>query len=209
MEKNETLKTGTTTVGILAKDAVILAADKRATMGYMVANKHVEKIVKINDYIAMTTAGSVGDAQTLARYLRAELELYENISNRKPSVKAAATLLANILFQGRMSFLPYYVQLILAGYDSKPRLFSLDAGGSVLEENYTSTGSGSPFAYGVLEDNFKENLSKDEAIKIAVKAVSAATKRDVFSGEGIDVWIINKKGIKKLTKEEVNKVLKG
>ncbi len=209
MEKNETLKTGTTTVGILAKDAVVLAADKRATMGYMVANKHVEKIVKINDYIAMTTAGSVGDAQTLARYLRAELELYENISNRKPSVKAAATLLANILFQGRMSFLPYYVQLILAGYDSKPRLFSLDAGGSVLEENYTSTGSGSPFAYGVLEDNFKENLSKDEAIKIAVKAVSAATKRDVFSGEGIDVWIINKKGIKKLTKEEVNKVLKG
>ncbi len=209
MEKNETLKTGTTTVGILAKDAVVLAADKRATMGYMVANKHVEKIVKINDYIAMTTAGSVGDAQTLARYLRAELELYENISNRKPSVKAAATLLANILFQGRMSFLPYYVQLILAGYDSKPRLFSLDAGGSVLEENYTSTGSGSPFAYGVLEDNFKEGLSKDEAIKIAIKAVSAATKRDVFSGEGIDVWIINKKGIKKLTKEEVNKVLKG
>ncbi len=205
MEKNETLKTGTTTVGIIAKDAVILAADKRATMGYMVANKHVEKIVKINDYIAMTTAGSVGDAQTLARYLRAELELYENTSNRKPTVKAAATLLANILFQGRI----YYVQLILAGYDSKPRLFSLDAGGSVLEENYTSTGSGSPFAYGVLEDNFKENLSKEDAIKLAARAISAATKRDVFSGEGIDIWIIDKKGIKKLTKEEVSKVLKG
>ena len=209
MEKNETLKTGTTTVGILAKDAVILAADKRATMGYMVANKHVEKIVQINDYIAMTTAGSVGDAQSLARYLRAELELYENISKRKPTVKAAATLLGNILFKGRMSFIPYYVQLILAGYDSKPRLFSLDAGGSVLEENYTSTGSGSPFAYGVLEDNFKEGLSMNDAVKLAAKAVSAATKRDVFSGEGIDVWVINKNGIKKLTKEQVDKVLKG
>ncbi len=209
MEKNEILKTGTTTVGILAKDAVILAADKRATMGYMVANKHVEKIVKISDYIAMTTAGSVGDAQTLARYLRAELQLYENANHKRPTVKAAATLLGNILFQGRMSFIPYYVQLILAGYDSKPRLFSLDAGGSVLEENYTSTGSGSPFAYGVLEDNFKENLSKEDAIIVAIKAVSAATKRDVFSGEGIDVWVIDKKGINKLSKDEINKVLKG
>ncbi len=200
-------KTGTTTVGLVAKDAVILAADKRATMGSMVASRNVEKIVKINDYMALTTAGSVGDVQALTRLLRAEMELYENLSHKKPSVKAASTLLANILFQQRMSFLPYYVQLIIAGYDTKPRLFSLDAGGSSIEEKYTSTGSGSPFAYGFLEENYKEGLSKEEAVKLAAKAVSAATKRDVYSGEGIDVWIIDKNGIKKLKKEEVKKII--
>ena len=208
MEK-EVRKLGTTTVGIKSKDAVILAADKRATMGSMVASREVEKIVKITDYMALTTAGAVGDAQALVRLLRAELELYENNSHKKPSVKAAATLLANILFQQRMSFIPYYVQLILAGYDNLPHIFSLDAGGSAIEEKYTSTGSGSPFAYGVLEDNYKENLSTEDTIKLAAKAVSAATKRDVYSGEGIDVWIVNKKGIKKLKKEEIDKVLKG
>ena len=208
MEK-EVRKLGTTTVGVKSKDAVVLAADKRATMGSMVASREVEKIVKITDYMALTTAGAVGDAQALVRLLRAELELYENSSHKKPSVKAAATLLANILFQQRMSFIPYYVQLILAGYDESPHIFSLDAGGSAIEEKYTSTGSGSPFAYGVLEDYYKDNLSTEDAIKLAAKAVSAATKRDVYSGEGIDVWIINKKGIKKLKKEEIDKVLKG
>lgn len=205
--EQEKLKTGTTTVGIVCKDGVVLAAEKKSTMGYLIASKESQKIYQIDDSIAMTIAGSSGDAQTLVRYMKAELKLFSVQNQRKITVKGAATLLANILQGGRSAIEPYYVQLILAGVDSKgPVIYSLDAiGGHDEERKFFSTGSGSPFALGVLEDSYKDNLSVDDGAKLAVRAIKAAIERDIGSGgKGINVTVITSKGTKKLSEEETS-----
>ena len=199
MERPDILKSGTTTVGLVCKDGVVLAADKKATMGYLVASKDTEKILKLEDHIALTTAGSMGDAQALARYMKAELKLFAIQHQRKISVKGSANLLSNILQSGRWTYIPYMVQLMLGGFDEGgPNLFSLDAIGSVEEERkFFGTGSGSPIALGVIEDKYKDGLSVDEGIKIAVSAIKAAVERDIASGgRSIDVLAITKDGMK-------------
>ncbi len=204
-EKPEIRKTGTTTVGMLCKDGVVLAAEKKSTMGYLIASKESEKILQLEDHIAMTIAGASGDAQTLAKYMRAELKLFAIQNGRKITVKGAAALLSNIL-QGS-KFYPYYVQLIIAGFDTKPAVFSLDAIGSVEEERrFFSTGSGSPMALGVLEDGYKEGITTEEASKLAVRAIKAAIERDIGSGgRAIDTVVITKDGVK-YTRNEIEKV---
>lgn len=208
MEGLEKLKTGTTTVGIVCKDAVILGADRKATMGYLVASKDTPKIKKLDEHIAMTVAGLVGDAQALDRYIKAELKLYKLQEERKIPVEAAANLVANILYSRR--FFPYYVQLLLGGYDECPRLFSLGADGSVIEEKeYFSTGSGSPIALGVLEDGYRKDISIEEGKKLVVRAIHSARKRDIASGgSGIDLIVIDSKGIHEIPEKEVEKLLK-
>ncbi|MEM5882879.1 MAG: archaeal proteasome endopeptidase complex subunit beta [Candidatus Aenigmatarchaeota archaeon] len=203
--------TGTTTVGLICKEGVVLAAEKKSTMGYLVASKESVKILPIEDSIAITIAGASGDAQALVRYMKAECRLFEIQNNRKISVQAAATLLANILYSGRWTFLPYMVQLIIAGYDdSGPSIYTLDAIGSVEEEKrFFSTGSGSPIALGVLEDRYKDGISLNEGIKLAVQAIKAAIERDIASGgKSIDVAVITKDGFKLLEKEEIEKIMK-
>ncbi len=200
MEKPEIRKTGTTTVGILCKDGVVLAAEKKSTMGYLVASKETEKIYELDKRIAMTIAGASGDAQTLARYMKAELNLFSIQNQRKLSIKGAATLLANILHNGRWTFMPYMVQLIIAGYDKEGgHIFSLDAIGAVEhEKKFFSTGSGSPFALGVLEDNYGDGISTSQAIELAVRAIRAAVERDIGSGgTGIDIVKITESGIER------------
>ncbi|MEM0333173.1 MAG: archaeal proteasome endopeptidase complex subunit beta [Candidatus Aenigmatarchaeota archaeon] len=204
MKKNslKIKETGTTTVGIVCKNAVVLAAEKKSTLGYLVASKESEKIMPLDDHIAMTIAGVSGDAQALARYLRAEFKLYEAMHKRKISVKGAATLLANILQSSK--YFPYYVQLIIGGVDSKgPHIYSLDAiGGLEEEKKFTSTGSGSPIAYGVLEDQYKESMSVDEAKELAKRAIKAAIERDIGSGgKAIDIAVITKDGIEFYTEK--------
>jgi proteasome beta subunit len=205
-KKLENLKTGTTTVGILCSEGIVLAAERKATMGYLVASKHTKKIVRLDDHIAMTIAGNVGDAQALERFIRAELRLYELEEGRKIPIKAAATLVANILYS--RSYFPYYVQLLIGGYDDKSRLFSFDPTGSVVEEKeYFSTGSGSVMALGVLEDKYKKGMDLDSAKKLAVRAVKAAIERDIASGgTGIDLVVIDQKGFHEVSEEEVKKL---
>jgi len=200
MEKPEIRKTGTTTLGIVCKDGVVLAAEKKSTMGYLIASKDTEKIHDLDEHIAMTIAGASGDAQTLARYMKAELNLFSIQNQRKLSVKGAATLLANLLHNGRWTFMPYMVQLIIAGYDRQGgHIFSLDAIGAVEKETkFFSTGSGSPFALGVLEDKFVDGISVDEGGELAVRAIRAAVERDIGSGgKGVDVVKISERGIKR------------
>lgn len=187
---------GTTTVAIIFKDGVVLAADKRATMGNFIAAKGVDKVHPVSDKMAITLAGSVGDAQTLVRVLRAELELYKYGKGSSMTVKGAATLLSNIL-QGNKYF-PYYVQLIIAGFDVQPQLYDLDPFGGLIPEKYTSTGSGSVTAYGYLDAHFKEGMSEEDAVRLAVNSVHAAMKRDSATGEGIDTLVITDKGVKRL-----------
>lgn len=200
----EIRKSGTTTLGLICKDGVVLAAEKKSTIGYLVASKEAEKIVPITDYIALTIAGVSGDAQALARYMRAELKLFEIQKKRKISVKGATILLSNILQSGRWSFFPYMVQLLVAGVDdSGPAVFSLDAiGGWQEEKKFFSTGSGSPIALGVLEDSYKEGISVKEGKELAIRAIKAAIERDIASGgKAIDLAVITKDGIKITTYE--------
>ncbi len=194
----EKLKTGTTTIGIRTKDAVILASESKSTMGYLVASKTAQKIYKLDDKMALTIAGSSGDALTVVRVLRAEIALYK-LEHGDMSVQAAANLLSNILQSNRY----FYVGLILGGYDSEPHIFSVDAvGGMDEDKKFTSTGSGSPFAYGVLESGYNEKMSKQDAIKLAINAIKAASQRDVFSGgEKIRIAVITDKGIEMIEKQ--------
>lgn len=200
MKNDQIKKTGTTTVGIVCKDGVILASDRRATMGYYIANKRTPKIHMISDRIGMTIAGGVGDAQTLVRWMQAEIKLYELKHGRRMTVEAASTLLANIL--SNYKYYPFYVQLLVGGVDEKPRVYSVDMLGGVTEEDITATGSGSPIAMGVLEEMYvKDGGVKDNA-PIAARAVGAAMKRDAGSGEGVDVIVITPHGIEKFTEKD-------
>ncbi len=184
---------GTTTVGIRSNKAVILAADKRATAGNFIVHKRVNKVLKVSDYLAITTAGLVADAQVLVDIMRVHLKQYEYTFGKRMSIKAAATYLSNILHSARLY--PYIVQLLVGGYDTEPRLYSLDWYGSVAEETFLVTGSGSPMAVGVIEAEYREDMDVEELVKLALKAVYAATRRDTASGEGVDVAIITKEGI--------------
>ncbi len=195
-------KKGTTTLGLVFKDGIVAAAEHRATMGTLIAHKVAKKIFKIDEHMLLTTAGLVGDAQLLARFLRVEAELYKLEREEAMPVKGAATLMANILNQRK--FYPYYVQLIIGGVDNTgPHIFSLDAAGGAIEDIYTTTGSGSPYVFGVLEDHYKKDMTEDEAIDLAIRAMTAAMKRDAASGDGIDVVVITKKGYRELSDEEI------
>lgn len=180
------MKTGTTTVALKVKDGVVMATDNRATMGVFVASKVARKLHKIQDYMYLTIAGGVADAQYLIDVLRAETEIYNLRNEDKMSVHQAGKLLQNILY-GNKGF--FEVGLMLGGITVKdgPTLFDLEGYGSSLEEDYASVGSGSPFALGVLETEWKEGLSLKEGMHLAVKAVRSAIIRDIASGNGIDV----------------------
>jgi proteasome beta subunit len=192
---NNTLKTGTTTVGLVCKDAIILGADKRASMAYFVASKVAEKLHKIQDHLYMTIAGSVADALYLVDILKAETKLYQLAHEGKPiMVKSAGKLLSNILYQNKM--FPFEVGLILGGVTEEegPLLLDIGAYGSILSEKYCAVGSGQNFSYGVLEAKYKDNLSIKEGKEIIKTAISASIIRDMMSGNGIDIVVVKKKG---------------
>jgi proteasome beta subunit len=198
---------GTTTIGLVFSSGVILATEKRATMGYMIASKKAKKVYQVADRIGMTTAGGVGDAQQLARILTVECNLYQIRRSRPITVGATATLLSNYLNQNR--YFPYYVQLLVGGIDETgPSVYSVDAmGGATKEEEIVATGSGSPMAYGVLEDRFHQKMSEDDAIDLAIRALKSAMKRDAGSGEGIHVVVITKDKYEELSEDKLKKYL--
>jgi len=205
MEKE--LKTGTTTVGLIFKDGVVIAADKKSTMGYMVDSKVSKKIYKIDSHIGMTIAGSVGDAYALVRILKAQFSLYK-LERGSITMQAASTLLSNILHGSK--WYPYMNQFILAGFDRRgAHIYSFDPlGGFDTFDKYYSTGSGSPFAYGALESEFKENMPLEDAIKLAVKSVKVAIERDIASGgKGITVAVVTKDGFEELSESDIKKYM--
>lgn len=198
------VETGTTTLGLVCKEGVVLAADRRATAGFLIAHKKTQKVYRLDDNLGLTTAGLVGDLQTLARYITAEVELYKLKRNASMPVEACATLMANILSGSR--YFPYWVQLVIGGIDrAGGHVYSIDAAGGSLPDKYVSTGSGSPFVYGVLEDHWKDGLTIEEGADLAIRAITASMKRDAASGEGIDVALITKDGFRLLDDKEVEK----
>ncbi len=180
----------TTTVGLVVGDHVVLAADKRATAGTLIAHKRVKKILKISDYMAMTISGLVADAQFLVEQARYMVRRYGIETGEKMSVSALASNLS-LLLTVYLRVYPFIVQLLLGGVDEKgPQLYYLDLYGTISREKYMATGSGSPTAIGVLEEGYRSDMSIEEAVELARKAVLAAMKRDGFSGEGVDVVVI-------------------
>ncbi|MFB6244987.1 MAG: archaeal proteasome endopeptidase complex subunit beta [Candidatus Nanohaloarchaea archaeon] len=189
----EELETGTTTVGLTTDEGVVLAADRRASMGRLTASKTAKKIYELDENVGLTIAGSVGDAQKIVRTMRTQLNLHK-LETKELSVKGAGTLLANIMHGSKM--MPYMNQFILGGInDHGGVLYDLDpAGGLMKHERFTSTGSGSQMAYGLLEDRFEEGMDHDEAKELAVSAVSSAMERDTASGNGVMVAEITEEG---------------
>ncbi|MEM3536701.1 MAG: archaeal proteasome endopeptidase complex subunit beta [Candidatus Bathyarchaeia archaeon] len=198
---------GTTTIGVVCKDGVIMASDTRVTMGFYVAHKHGKKIYKIDDHLAMTIAGTVADAQRTVDILTANSQLYKLNMGRPIPVNSAARLVANLLFSSR--YAPLLTQVLVGGVDDTgPHVFSLDPFGSLTEEKCVATGSGSPIAYGILEDRYKEDVSVKEFLPVIVKAVNSAMKRDAASGDNFNVAVIDGKGYRELTDEEKRRLLK-
>jgi len=199
---------GTTTVGVVCKDGVILSSDTRVTMGYFVAHKKGKKIYKIDDHLAMTISGNVADAQRTVDILKVNAHLYRLNIGRPLPVSSAARLIANLLFSTRLA--PMIAQVLVGGVDdSGAHVFSLDPFGSLTEEKCVATGSGSPIAYGVLEDKYKEDVTIKNLLSVVVRAVDSAMKRDAASGDSFDVVVINKEGYRELTDEEKKTLLAG
>ena len=200
------IKKGTTTCALTCSDGVVLAADTRASAGMFIADRRVMKIQNVDKHLGMTIAGGVADAQNLVDTMRYNANLYRIGNKRIIPVQSAARLCSNILFNQR--YFPYYVQIIMAGYEGKGtgQIYNIDLFGSLTQEKFISTGSGSPVAYGYLESEFKENMSVDEAYKVALQAIAAAIRRNAGTGDGINVVIIDKNGYRELSKEVKNAV---
>ncbi len=202
---NELILKGTTTVGVVCNDGVVLSADTRVTMGTFIAHKKGKKIHKIDNHIAMTISGSVADAQRVVEILGANASLYRLDYGRPIPVQAASRLVSNLLFSSR--YAPLIAQVLVGGVDDTgPHIFSLDPLGSLTEEKCVATGSGSPVAYGVLEDKYQEGKSTLDLLPIVVQAVKAAMKRNTASGDSFDVAIIGKDGYRELGDEEKSSV---
>lgn len=201
------MKTGTTTIGIVCRDGVILGADRRASAGYMVADKRAKKVIKVNEEMAITIAGLVSDAQLLSKIIKAQLKLIEIRKGKKSSVNQAANLLAGLVYGNirRMSMIQSIVGFLLAGKDEKGfHLYTIGIDGSLAKmDEYVCDGSGMMFATGVLEANYKKNMQIDDGVKLAVQVLNAAMQRDIATGNGIDILTITKDGVKFVLRKEL------
>jgi len=198
---------GTTTVAIKVKDGVVLCADMRASAGYFIANNNTMKIQKIERHVGLTLAGGVADAQNIVDVLRYHANLHRVQTNEPITINSLARLTALMFHQNRGY--PFIADILIGGYDETgPALFNIDMFGSVEKKNYVTTGSGSPVAYGLLEEEYRDDLSLDEAKTVALRAVKAAITRNIGTGDGINIALIDKNGFRLLTDEQKKAVIK-
>lgn len=206
MEK-DIRKTGTTTIGLVCREGIVLAAEKRMTSGYFIASKKVEKIIKITDDIAVTIAGTVSDIQLLTKLIKAELKLKQLRTGKLNTVKEAVNLLSGIVYQNirKFSLIPGISHFVVGGRDNIGfHLYDLSPDGSVTEiDDYTSSGSGSILVYGLFEAEYKKGIKIKEGVELAVRGINSAIQRDIASGNGIDVVTITDKGVKKVLEKEI------
>ena len=181
----------TTIVGIKTKEGVVLGSDRRASKGFFIGSKITQKIAKVDETLAIAIAGQLSDAEYLIRVAKAERKLLELRRGFPLTVKESSRLIANLAYSGLKSYQPYFVELLVAGVDDNgAHIYAADMSGAITTEDFASSGSGSPIAYGVLESVYHKNITNEEAKEIATKAVAAAMERDPGSGNGIDVLII-------------------
>jgi len=212
--KNQILKSGTTIVGIVCKDGVVMAADRQSTAGNIVMDKESEKIIPINNYLAISSTGMVSDIQRAVKYTAAELKLKELRAKSRPSVKQGANLLASIIYQSirQPAMLQFIVGSIVGGFneDGTCELYSIDPSGGIkqIKDYDANFGSGMPFVLGFLERQYKKGMSVAEGVKLAIETIKSSTQRDTGSGFGIDVYSITKDGIKKVVSQEIQPTYK-
>jgi len=203
------LKTGTTILGIVCRDGVVMASDRQITAGNLVVGKNYPKTVQINDYLLISFTGMVSDAQRVPKVLAAELKLKELRSRSRPSVKQASSLLANMSYSGirQPSMIPQQAGFLLAGFneDGTTELYTIEPAGSVVKvEDYDANfGSGMPYVLGLLERQYKKDLNVKEGIELAKEALKSSTQRDIGSGYGMDIFSITKDGIKKEVEQTI------
>ncbi len=207
--KKNILQTGTTILGIVCKDGVVMASDRQITAGNLVVGKTYKKTVQINDYLLISFTGMVSDAQRVPKILTAELKLKELKSHSRPTIKQASSLLANISYNGirQPSMIPQQAGFLLGGFneDGSVELYTIEPAGSVVKvEDYDANfGSGMPYVLGLLERQYKKNLTIQEGIHLAKESLKSSTQRDTGSGYGIDIFTITKDGIKKVVEQTI------
>ena len=183
--KNSILKTGTTIIGIVCKDGVVMASDRQVTGGHTyVMRKDEEKVFKINDYLVWAGCGIAGDIQRVPKILSAELKLKELKSHSRPTVKQAAGLLNNMSYTGirQPSIIPQQAGFLIAGFneDGSVELYTIEPAGSVakVKDYDANQGSGMPFVLGLLERQYNEDISVKEGVELAKEALKSSTQRD-------------------------------
>jgi proteasome beta subunit len=192
---SEPFMPGATTIGVVCKDGVVLASERRVSYGYFVMSKSGKKVFQITDSIGAACAGLVADMQVLTKEVAVQLRLYSFERDRLASVRSAAKVMAALLFERRLY--PYLAQTIVGGIDEEgPGLYVLDPLGSVIDDKFASVGSGSEIAVGVLEAEYKEGMTVEQGKELVKKAAKAALARDIGSGNGLDIMTITKSGIK-------------
>ncbi|HUI00232.1 MAG TPA: proteasome subunit beta [Nitrososphaerales archaeon] len=197
---------GTTTAGIVCSDGVVLATDTRVTAGGYIAHKRGKKLLQVDSHLAVTISGGVADAQNVVDSLRYYARTYRIEKGLPIPVKSAARIMSNILFSSR--FYPYIAIVILGGYDnSGGSIYNIDLFGSAIPEKVTATGSGSPVAFGVLEEGYREGMSVAKAVPLAADAIIAAMRRNVFTGDSFDIAIIDKSGFREVSEQDKAKLL--
>ena len=207
--KNSILKTGTTVLGIVCKDGVVMAADRQVTAGTIVMNKNTPKVVQVNDYLVVSYTGGAADAQRLGKLLAAELKLKELKSRSRPTVKQAANLTGSISYSNirQPSMIPNIVGTLVAGFneDGSTELYTIEpAGGTYPVKDYDANfGSGMPYVLGLLERQYKSGMNVKEGVELAKEALKSSTQRDVGSGYGMDIFTITKEGIKKVVGQKI------
>jgi len=186
---------GAVGVAIKCKDGVVLGNDKRATWGYTVTNKTTKKVFKITKYIGIAAYGLIGDFQMLTKIMRAQAKLYKLEAGERISTKSLGKLVSNYLYSRKMY--PLLTNLVVAGMDKDgPKLFTLDAIGSLMPDDYGTAGTGMLLSIGILEAEYRPDITVEEGEKLVEKAIRSAIKRDAMSGNGIDLLIITKDGSK-------------
>lgn len=203
------MKSNTSLVGIVCKDGVVVGADRRATAGTIVMSKNSKKIVPITDYVVAAGTGMSSDIDMTQKVLTAELKLKQLKTKSRPTVREAANLLGMMLYRNirQPSMVPSIVGTLLAGYDEdgKASLYSIEPAGGVYEiEDYDANfSSGMPYILGLLERQWRPDLTVKEAVELAVEAIKSSTQRDVGSGNGIDVFSVTKDGIKHVVSQKI------
>ncbi|MDA7942449.1 MAG: proteasome subunit beta [Nitrosopumilus sp.] len=197
---------GTTTVGIRASDGIVLCADMRASAGYLIANNNTMKIQKIDHHAGLTLAGGVADAQNIVDILRYHSNLHR-VQKQSPIPIRSLARLCSLIFHQNRGY-PFIADILVGGHDGGgPSLYNIDMFGSVEEKKFVTTGSGSPVAYGLLEERYEEGMALDAAKRLALEAVRAAITRNIGTGDGINVALVDKDGYRLLEGERKRAVI--
>jgi proteasome beta subunit len=189
---------GATVVGISYNDGVILAADKRVSFGNFVVNKNIKKTFTVTDHVGAACAGMVADMQVLVRQVEALAKIRKLETRREVPPNSIAKLMSVIMFERR--YFPLLTQVIVGGINEKPEIYTLDPLGSVLPDNYAAVGTGAEGALGIMDAEFKPDMSEEAVRELASRAIRSATQRDAASGDGIDILYITRNGHREETR---------